>query len=154
MKRFFKLAALVAVLVCGACDDDKEYVEPVLPVTPYNIDGTWRLSEWNGAAPQEGCYIYIEFVRQDMRFTMYQNVDSHYARKRTGRYSITDEDVIWGVYDYGVGDWERRYKVTGLTADRMTWTVTDDPDDISVYTRCESIPEDILNEGGGNGDEE
>ena len=144
MKRFLKLAVLAAAFLCSACNEDKEYTEPLLPVTPYNIDGIWSLSEWYGSALENGCYVYVEFDRQEMRFTMYQNVDSFDARKLTGRYSITDEEVIWGIYDYTAKEWTHRYKVTGLTDNRMTWTATDDSEDVSVYTRCDAIPEEIL----------
>ena len=51
--------------------------------------------------------------------------------------------VIRGSYDYGAGDWAHRYIVTDFTETSMVWTAKDDRSDISVYERCDGIPEDI-----------
>lgn len=102
----FTLLALIATAFC-ACDDDKSYVAP-LDVTPNNLAGTWQLAQWNGAPLAEGSYVYIEFIRKDQKYVMYQNLDSFGARKLTGRFAIeTDEElgaIIYGNYDYSVGD--------------------------------------------------
>ena len=79
----FTLLALIATAFC-ACDDDKSYVAP-LDVTPNNLAGTWQLAQWNGAPLAEGSYVYIEFIRKDQKYVMYQNLDSFGARKLTGR---------------------------------------------------------------------
>ena len=70
----FTLLALIATAFC-ACDDDKSYVAP-LDVTPNNLAGTWQLAQWNGAPLAEGSYVYIEFIRKDQKYVMYQNLDS------------------------------------------------------------------------------
>ena len=146
MKRFLRFAALLSALaLLGACDDDM-YVTP-LEVTNNNIAGTWQLAEWNGAPLAEGSFVYIEFIRKDAKYVMYQNLDSFGARKLTGRFAIeTDEElgaIIYGNYDYSVGDWQHRYIVTDFSKTQMIWTAKDDRSDISVYERCDGIPEDI-----------
>lgn len=83
MKRFLRFAALLSALaLLGACDDDM-YVTP-LEVTNNNIAGTWQLAEWNGAPLAEGSFVYIEFIRKDAKYVMYQNLDSFGTRKLTG----------------------------------------------------------------------
>lgn len=150
MKNLLKFAALLfAAAVLWACNDEKEHVNPGLEVTANNIAGTWRLTAWNDAPLAEGSYVYIEFVRKDRTYTMYQNIDSFGPRKVEGEFAIyTDPDlgaVIRGLYNYGGGDWQNRYIVRDLTATAMTWIVTDDPTDISRYERCDGVPEEILN---------
>lgn len=129
-----------------SCNDDEEYVEPILDVTPNNIAGEWCLESWNDAPLAEGSYVYISFERADRTYTLYQNVDSAPARTLTGRYYITTDmelgAVIRGDYDFGVGEWTHRYVVKDLTAKSMTWIAKDNPDDVSVYVRCE-IPEQV-----------
>ena len=129
-----------------SCSDDEEYVEPILDVTPNNIAGEWCLESWNDAPLAEGSYVYISFERADRTYTLYQNVDSAPARTLTGRYYITTDmelgAVIRGDYDFGVGEWTHRYVVKDLTAKSMTWIAKDNPDDVSVYVRCE-IPEQV-----------
>ena len=129
-----------------SCSDDEEYVEPILDVTPNNIAGEWCLESWNDAPLAEGSYVYISFERADRTYTLYQNVDSAPARTLTGRYYITTDmefgAVIRGDYDFGVGEWTHRYIVKDLTAKSMTWIAKDNPDDVSVYVRCE-IPEQV-----------
>ena len=129
-----------------SCSDDEEYVEPILDVTPNNIAGEWCLESWNDAPLAEGSYVYISFERADRTYTLYQNVDSAPSRALTGRYYITTDmelgAVIRGDYDFGVGEWTHRYVVKDLTAKSMTWIAKDNPDDVSVYVRCE-IPEQV-----------
>ena len=139
------------LLTAVSCSKDTETAAPVLDVTAHNISGTWTLASWSGGEPAEGTYVYIEFTRRDQLFTIYDNMGSFSARRRTGRYNITVDDtigaaVIRGLYDYSAGDWQHRYIVTGLTATQMTWTAVDDPDDVSVYRRVDAVPQEILDE--------
>ena len=92
MKKMLKGAflALMAVAMLTACNNDDEYQEPTLDVTPNNIAGSWRLESWSAGELAEGSYVYIDFVRADRTYTLYQNIDSHQLRTITGRYS---EDV-------------------------------------------------------------
>ncbi|MBE6186235.1 MAG: hypothetical protein E7142_02665 [Rikenellaceae bacterium] len=143
LKGAFYMMLAIALI---SCSDDEEYVEPILDVTTNNIAGEWCLESWNDAPLAEGSYVYISFERADRTYTLYQNVDSAPARTLTGRYYInTDMElgaVIRGDYDFGVGEWTHRYVVKDLTAKSMTWIAKDNPDDVSVYVRCE-IPEQV-----------
>ena len=140
MKRFLRFAALLSALaLLGACDDNM-YVTP-LEVTNNNIAGTWQLAEWNGAPLAEGSFVYIEFIRKDAKYVMYQNLDSFGTRKLTGRFVIDNDAelgaVIRGSYDYGAGDWAHRYIVTDFTETSMVWTAKDDRSDVQVFVRCD-----------------
>lgn len=152
MRRFLSLSLLAVLLLTAfKCEKIEDVPEPELEVTANNIAGTWVLAEWNGGTPAEGTYVYLEFTRRDQLFTMYDNIGSFSARRRTGRFNITIDEklgsaVIRGQYDYGAGDWQHRYVVTGLTGKSMTWTAVDDPADVSVYHRCDGIPQEILDE--------
>lgn len=150
MKNLLKIALLTLTLaVCGACDDD-EQVQTQLKPNANNIAGTWQLAEFDGATLAEGTYVYIEFTRKDMLFDLYQNLGSFSAEKRTGRYNIIEKDgtgtVIRGLYDHGIGDWGHDYLIGEFTAERMVWTALDDPENVSVYVRCDGIPDEIASE--------
>ena len=139
--------AAVAILTtsCGK-NDTPEPVEEQLEVNANNISGKWQLVEWNESALAEGTYVYIDFVRNDRTYTMYQNIDSfgNVPHKVTGSYYIeTDPElgaIIRGYYDHDSGDWAHRYIVKDLTSDSMTWVAKDDPEFIQKFVRVESIP--------------
>jgi hypothetical protein len=112
MKNFWKMMTLAALLLvgvgCGPIDSNKPQAEVELEVTPNNISGTWKLMTLNGNPPAEGSYVYIDFVRSDRTFTLYQNVDSFGNRTLTGRYFLYVDDelgvaMIRGEYDHGAG---------------------------------------------------
>ena len=148
MKRIFRLfvLAMMATAVAVSCNDKEDYVEPTLDVTPNNIAGCWSLDSWSGGELSSGSYVYIDFVRADKTYTLYQNIDSQYMRAITGHYFIYTDDekgaIIRGNYDYGNGDWSHRYVVTELTEGRMVWTALDNPADVSVYIRA-TLPSDL-----------
>lgn len=148
MKKLLKgaLLALMAVVAFSSCSDDEKSVEPTLDVTAHNIAGSWRLQSWSGGELSEDSFVYIDFVRSDRTYTLYQNIDSQFTRTITGNYFIyTDAEagaIIRGNYDYGNGDWAHRYVVTELTAERMVWTALDNSEDVSVYVRAE-LPKDF-----------
>ena len=151
MKNLLKISLmLLAAIGLASCDDDNSYDDPGLDVTLYNISGTWKLDAWNnGEALADGSYVYIEMSYRDgNKFTIYQNLDSFGPRRITGVYNLyTDESlgsIIRGMYDYENGDWSHRYIIRNLYSDSMTWIATDDPENISVYTRCDGIPQEIL----------
>lgn len=152
MKRFLQFALLASLLtLCGACDDDNTYEDPGLEVTPNNIAGIWELTQWSAGPLEEGTYLYIEFTRRDRTFTMYDNLQSFSADRKTGNYFIyTDETagaIIRGQYDYGKGDWNHRYTVS-LTATQMIWVATDDAENRQIFERRDAVPEEILSELG------
>ena len=140
---FCRLLFLPMLFIAFACSDDKEPAEPLLDVNANNIQGDWELVEWSGNTLAEGTYVYIEFTRRNQRFTIYQNEDSFLPRMIEGDYNITiDEElgaVIRGKYDYN-GDWSHRYIVRDLTAKSMTWIAVDDPANIQLFQRIDSIP--------------
>ena len=148
MKRIFRLfvLAMMVTAVAVSCNDKEDYVEPTLDVTPNNIAGCWSLDSWSGGELSEDSYVYIDFVRADKTYTLYQNIDSQYMRAITGHYFIYTDDekgaIIRGNYDYGNGDWSHRYVVTELTEGRMVWTALDNPTDVSVYIRA-TLPSDL-----------
>ena len=75
------------------------------------------LAEWNGAPLAEGSFVYIEFIRKDAKYVMYQNLDSFGTRKLTGRFVIDNDAelgaVIRGSYDYGAGAEQREGRQKG-----------------------------------------
>lgn len=158
MKNRFNYVAmlLLGLMFLSACSDKEETPAPQdLPVNYANIAGTWRQTEWNGEQMNDQRYLYIVIERKPddktkrRSFEIYQNIDSNKSRHLTSTYELeTDEDlgpIIRGIYDHSSGFWNSSYLITDLNEDTMTWTVEDDPSDVSVYKRCESIPEDILN---------
>ena len=148
MKRFLKTMALMLVLSLASCTSDDEIVPQSLEVTPNNISGIWALSEVNGESLPEGLYCYIQFVRRDRTFTMYQKFDSMYPRRLTGSYEITKDDykgyILSGKYDYGTGDWNNSYIVTELYEESMLLTVDAENCEVCKYIRCNEVPADIL----------
>ena len=151
MKNILKIAVFSLLLAAaGSCNDDKQSVDTSLPVTSNNISGTWQLERWNDAPLAGDSYVYLRIIRKDNLFELYQNLDSFQARLLTGRFELYDDEalgsLIRGLYDYGTGEWQHRYIVRDLTADRMVWVALDDPDDISIYVRCDAIPQEIIDQ--------
>ena len=149
IKRFLSvsLAALAAMTVISCETEEQRVPEPVqLEVNANNISGQWQLVEWNGAGLAEGTYVYLDIVRNDKTYTMYQNFDSfaNVPRVVTGSYHIeTDPElgaIIRGNYDHDSGDWAHRYIVKSLTAAQMVWVAKDDETFIQIYQRVDSIP--------------
>ena len=146
-KTFFPLLAAFA-LVSVSCEKNEmpEPEEPQLEVNANNISGKWELAEWNDAELAEGTYVYMNLVRNDRTYTMYQNLDSFsdVPHVVTGSYYI-DMDVelgavIRGNYDHDSGDWAHRYIVKSLTATTMIWVAKDDENFVQKFKRVDSIP--------------
>lgn len=140
------LILLLSAAALLSCTAEKEEPVVYLDVNAHNISGSWKLVEWNGTALDASTYMYVNFVRNDKTFTIYQNLDSfndvpHVA---TGSFYIeTDMElgaVIRGAYDYDSGDWAHRYIVSELTATGMKWTAKDDRSYVQVFERVDSIP--------------
>ena len=139
------LAAATALISC----DNKDQSQPVpeyLDVNANNISGKWELVEWNGSALEAGTYVFLEIVRIDRSYKIYQNLDSFsdIPHVVTGSYNIeTDPElgaIIRGVYDHDSGDWAHRYIIRDLTKNEMYWIAKDDPSFVQKYVRVESIP--------------
>ena len=151
MKTLFRIMTIFLMLFCFAgCDDDKEEVLSTLDVTAANLNGTWKLVEWNGDPLQAGSYCYITFSRKDKTYKMYDKFDSMYPILKTGSFEIEKEKnlgyIISGDYDFGNGEWANSYIVTDLLATSMIWTIKDTPSDIQKFERCDRVPEEIENE--------
>lgn len=148
MNKTFKsfISVLFASLILVSCGKEQPEVIEYLDVNANNISGSWELVDWNGSALQEGTYVFINLVRNDRTYTMYQNIDSFgdIPHVITGRYFIETDPavgaVIRGEYDHDSGDWAHRYIVKDLTATSMTWVAKDNPEYIQKYERVESIP--------------
>lgn len=152
MKKIMKSGFLAALALLALCSCSDEPVAPevtYLPVTASNISGTWQLSEQSGAPLAGDAYVYLDIVRRDTEFTIYTNTGTMTTDVMTGIYHINEETgVISGRYDHYVGDWTHSYAISELTSDRMVWTAVDDPEDISVYVRVDSVPDEIRNASG------
>ena len=150
MNRIIKLMTLAFVTMsvfAVSCDvEEVESVPQQLEVTAHNISGQWQLIEWNEAALADGTYVYMDFVRNDKTYTMYQNFDSfsNVPHVVTGSFYIeTDPElgaIIRGNYDHDSGDWAHRYIVKSLTSTEMIWVAKDDNTFIQKFQRVESIP--------------
>lgn len=148
MKKILTLISIIAIAFCASsCEkvDDNEQPQQ-LEVNAHNISGQWELVQWNGNALVEGTYVYLDIVRNDKTYTMYQNMDSfsNVPHVITGSYALsTDVElgaIIRGSYDHDCGEWAHRYIIKNLTADEMLWVATDDPTFTQTYIRVESIP--------------
>lgn len=146
MRRFLKIALMALLLAAGtACTKEENKTSQYLDVTSNNIAGTWTLSEWNGEPLADGLFMYIELIRRDRKFAFYENMTgtSNVTTKKTGYFDLFDEDVITFLYDNSQTQYGKRYIISELTADRMVWTMEDNPDEVSVYIRCTAIPEEV-----------
>lgn len=149
MKTFIKTIALMLLLAgVVACSKEDEQFPQQLEVTPNNISGIWYLDEVDGQPLADGLYCYIEFVRRERKFTIYQNFDSMYPRRLTGSFSLTKDDykgdILSGKYDYGMGEWNSSYIVTGLFDKEMLLAADTVDGEICKYVRCNEVPAEIL----------
>lgn len=146
MKRY--LTILFAALVLCSCNNTNEQTEVLVDVTPTNLAGVWMLESFdNGKSLADGDFVYIEFVRSDRSYTLYQSVGSMYTQTMTGNYFIEIDPAYgaiirgnYGTDEYNYFDWSHRYIVT-MTADRMRWEAKDDKQNVSVYVRVDALPE-------------
>lgn len=148
MNRISKIIALafvaVAAMACGK--EDIKIEKELLEVNANNMAGKWQLVQWNGDAMEEGTYVYLEIVRNDRTFTLYQNQDSfqNVPRILTGSYNIDVDPeagaVIRGMYDHDNGEWAHRYIVKELYVDEMLWVAKDAPGFTQLFKRIHSIP--------------
>ena len=148
IKTMATAASAAIMLMASSCDviivDAEKELE--LEVNANNISGKWQLVEWNNATLAEGTYVYLDIVRNDKTYVMYQNLDSFSGVPHvvTGSYYIeTDPElgaIIRGNYDYDSGDWAHRYVVKSLTSNQMIWVAKDDETFVQTYLRVDSIP--------------
>ena len=149
MKRIISLIAIIAFSVAAVSCDKVILTEPdevQLEVNAHNISGQWQLLKWNGEELAEGTYVYLDIVRNDKTFTMYQNMDSFtdVPHVITGSYFLYTDDelgsIIRGNYDHDGGEWAHRYAIKSLTEKEMLWVATDDPSFTQQFIRVDNIP--------------
>lgn len=150
MKLFLKATAVLYVLMffCACSDNAEDYTDGNLEVTPHNISGYWVLTKYKGMDVPEGAFCYIEYIRKDRKFVMYQKFDSMYPRRITGVYTIENDKrkgtVLSGVYDYGMGEWNNSYIVVELLEYSMILKADALHEEVCCYERCNEIPSEIL----------
>ena len=148
MKKILTLISILAMAIFGAsCEKAQINDLPLqLEVNANNISGQWKLVDWNGSNLTEGTYVYLDIVRNDKTYTMYQNMDSfsNVPHVITGSYHLsTDVElgaVIRGTYDHDSGEWAHRYIIKSLTSHEMVWVATDDSTFTQKFVRVDAIP--------------
>lgn len=146
MNTITKIAVILlsAFAFCSCVEKEEPIV--YLDVNAHTISGSWQLVEWSGVSLNETTYMYVDFVRNDRTYTIYQNLDSfaNVPHVVTGSFYIeTDLElgaVIRGNYDHDSGDWAHRYIVKNLTETEMTWIAKDDETYVQKFVRVDSIP--------------
>lgn len=148
MKKILTLISVIALaFASSSCEKVDDNPQPQqLEVNAHNISGQWQLLEWNGDNLAEGTYVYLDIVRNDKTYTMYQNMDSftNVPHVITGSYFLsTDVElgaIIRGSYDHDNGEWSHRYNIISLTANEMFWVATDDLSFSQKFVRVDAIP--------------
>ena len=148
MKKILVLLSIIALAFSAtSCEKEQNNAQPQqLEVNAHNISGQWELVQWNGNALVEGTYVYLDIVRNDKTYTMYQNMDSftNVPHVITGSYALsTDVElgaIIRGIYDHDCGEWSHRYVIKSLTSNTMEWVAVDDASFTQTYIRVENIP--------------
>lgn len=115
--------------------------QPVVPEPPVGgdtstIEGVWHLTTWRGATPSFEVYLDITATGG---ITLYQCIESSYWDIFQSAAAI-EEGIINGIYTDGTA-WATSYYLT-VDGDAMTWVDSNDPTDISIYSRSE-LPEQI-----------
>lgn len=148
MKKILILLSIISLAFSAAsCEKEETNPQPQqLEVNAHNISGQWKLVEWNGENLEAGTYVYLDIVRNDKTYTMYQNMDSftNVSHIITGSYHLsTDVElgaIIRGSYDHDCGEWSHRYIIRSLTANEMIWVATDDASFSQTFHRVDNIP--------------
>ena len=148
MKKILVLLSIVALAFSAvSCEKEENNAQPQqLEVNAHNISGQWELVNWNGSGLAEGTYVYLDIVRNDKTYTMYQNMDSftNVPHVLTGSYVLsTDVElgaIIRGIYDHDCGEWSHRYIIKSLTSNEMVWVATDDASFTQTFVRVDNIP--------------
>ena len=148
MKKILILLSIISLAFSTAsCEKEETNPQPQqLEVNAHNISGQWELVEWNGANLEAGTYVYLDIVRNDKTYTMYQNMDSftNVSHIITGSYHLSIDvelgAIIRGRYDHDCGEWSHRYIIRSLTANEMIWVATDDASFSQTFHRVDNIP--------------
>ena len=138
MKKIANLLMILSVALFAACDDPVDTTVPPLKVTPYNLDGTWQLAEWNGVPLADSTYVYLVLDRKQT-FEMYQKIGSGAYRLYRGTWNL-ENGLLTGKYNDGEG-WAAAYNVE-IKDRNLTLTSNNDAAESTLYTRCE-IPAEV-----------
>ncbi len=148
MKNIFKLMMLLLlVMPFQACSDDDETKVTTLDVTPNNIAGIWKLHAWSGTATEQPM-VYIEFIRKDRKFRIYQTYNSMLPEVKTGTYTIEEDyykgDILKGKYDNGMGEWNNVYIVKALYESALELVVdSKEFEETQTFVRVSELPVEI-----------
>lgn len=129
MKKILMIAvvALASALTFSSCSSSNGGSS-----TPkYTIIGCWQL-QWSDDN-LDYADVYVEF-NEDLTFELYQKLQAPTHTHYTGTYLFTD-GVLTGKYSDGKA-WGTTYNVE-IEKDVITLISTTNPDDISVFNRCE-----------------
>lgn len=149
MRKYITL--LFAALALCSCDKpDNNQSDMLIEVTPTTLAGLWMLESYdNGKTLAEGTFVYIDFVRSDCSYTIYQNIGSMYTQTMRGNYFIEIDSELgavirgnYGTDEYNYFDWSHRY-IVQMRSNTMRWIAKDDPENVSVYVRVDTLPEGI-----------
>jgi hypothetical protein len=116
MRKFGFIALFAMVMLFVGCEKPTPQPQPTPQpeVTYKNMEGIWRLEEWNGKELIDGAFLFIKFDTEQ-RFEMWDNLGSMYTQHKSGAFSIQQDAngnyTISGQYDNGVGDWANSYRV-------------------------------------------
>lgn len=157
MKSILKLMMLALLVIpLQGCSDDDEAMLPVVTipgvdmsvpveVTPNNIAGVWKLQRWSGS-DQYTPEVYLELIRRDRKFNIYENYGSMYPRLVTGTFSLESDyykgAILKGKYNHSSGNWNNDY-IVSLYANAMILTVDGDATDVQIFVRVSEVPADI-----------
>ena len=103
MKKILILISIIA-LTAVSCEKNVLPEEPQqLEVNANNISGQWTLVDWNGMNMAEGTYVYLDIVRNDRTYTMYQNMDSftNVPHVVTGSYTLYTDPELGAIIQIG-----------------------------------------------------
>lgn len=157
MKNIFKLMMLALLVIpFQGCSDDDEASMPIvmgqgadfsipMEVTPNNLAGIWKLQSWSGSN-QHTPVVYLELIRRDRKYYIYENYSSMYPRLITGTYSLESDyykgTILKGKYDHASGNWNNDY-IVALYANSMILTVDGDAGEVQVFVRVNEVPAEI-----------
>ena len=149
MKNIFKLMLLLVMAISfQACSDDDNQKGTKLEVTPNNIAGVWKLQSWSGADDLSGVEVYLELIRKDRLFNLYEKgLSTMYPTTADGTFTLSKDyykgDIITIKYNVPTEIHKNDYRITALDENKLV-LVLDGTDDTSVYERVDEVPAEFF----------
>lgn len=146
MKKYLYLICAIA-LCAASCNKAavSPAQDPELTVNFTNTAGYWVLESWQGHDMSETS---ITLYLKNKEFTLWQSIGSMYPVEYTGTYNLVEVEgkpmMLRGMYDYSYEFWAHNYYVTSLTATHMVLEADDDPENIQIFKKSASKPENVL----------